>query len=153
MMLSWKIRYLDKFDKRFKDRCLELNTHSLDPAARAAVELVIESKSSRSEREILKFRHLFLERTLEDATVAAHAADSFNTFCVPDYFEDETGRQITLDEIGQVQTGSPTARLITSGARQHDIDLMLAEPKPVPLPEVSLSADDLAFLGLLRSRP
>ena len=45
MMLLWKIRYLDRSDKQFKDRYLYLNTKSLDPVTRATVELVAESKS------------------------------------------------------------------------------------------------------------
>jgi len=147
MMLSWKIRYLDKTDKRFKDRYLELNTESLEPAARAAVELIVESKSSRTERGILKFRHLFVERTLEEVSVGCNVADSLTSVFLHDYFEDETGREISRNEMARIMTGSPTAIAIPPGAKQHDIDLMLAEPKPVPLVEVSLSADEVRLLG------
>jgi hypothetical protein len=54
MLLFWKIRYFDRSDKDFKDRCLYLHTSSLDPITRAAVEFVVENKSSRTEREIRK---------------------------------------------------------------------------------------------------
>jgi hypothetical protein len=147
MMLSWKIRYLDKTDKRFKDRYLELNTESLEPAVRAAVELVVESTSSGTERAILKFRRFFVERTLEEASVTSKAADSFNTFCVSDYFEDETGRELGRNEMAQIMTGSPIAIAIPPGAQQHDIDRMLAETGPIPLAEASLSAEEVRLLG------
>ena len=42
MMLFWKIRYLDRAEKQFKDRYLYLHTKTLDPVARATIELVAE---------------------------------------------------------------------------------------------------------------
>ena len=45
MMLFWKIRYLDRTDKQFKDRHLYLRTETLEPVTRAAIELVTEPKS------------------------------------------------------------------------------------------------------------
>lgn len=132
MMLFWKIRYLDRADKQFKDRCLYLNTKTLDPVTQAAVELVVENRSPRTEREILKYRHLFVEGTLEQAPGSPEDWDGFNSVFLSDYFEDETGREITHDDMAQILTGIPTARAIPSGARQHDIDFMLAEPKLVP---------------------
>ena len=61
MLLHWKIRYLDRTDKQFKDRNLYLNTKTLDPVMQATVEFVISNDSLRTEREILKYRHLFVE--------------------------------------------------------------------------------------------
>jgi hypothetical protein len=49
--------------------------------------------------------------------------------------------------MAQILTGSPTARVFPSGAQQHDIELMLAEPKPIPLASVSLSPEDTRLLG------
>jgi hypothetical protein len=65
MLLYWKIRYLDRNDKKFKDRCLYLKTNSLDPITRAAVEFIAENKSAKSEREIINFKHLFIEGDFE----------------------------------------------------------------------------------------
>lgn len=146
MMLLWKIRYLDRTDKQFKDRYLYLHTKTLDPVARAAVELVAENRSSRMEREILKYRNLFVEGTAE-APGDPNDWDKFSTVGPSEYLEDETGREITDDEMAQILTGSPTARVIPRGAQQHDIDLMLAEPKPIPLAGVSLSPEDARLLG------
>ena len=36
MILFWKVRYLDRADKQFKDRYRCLDTKTLDPVARAA---------------------------------------------------------------------------------------------------------------------
>jgi hypothetical protein len=147
MMLFWKIRYLDRADKQFKDRCLYLHTKMLDPVTRAAAELIIENKSARTEREILKYRHLFVEGSIDKAPGNPQEWDKFNTVFLTEYFEDETSKEITPDEMAQIMTGSPTARLVPSGAKQHDIDLMFAQPKPIPLAEVSLSPDELRLLG------
>jgi hypothetical protein len=147
MFLFWKIRYLDRADKQFKDRCLYLNTKALDPVTRAAVEIVVENRSANTQREILKYRHLFAEGVQANAPRDPHELDIHRGFCLPDYFEDETCREITLDEMAQSLTGSPTARAIPRGAKQHDFDLMFAEPKPIPLDEVSLSAEATRLFG------
>ncbi len=146
MMLFWKIRYLDRADRQFKDRYLYLDTKTLDPVARATVELVAENKSSRTEREILKYRHRFVEGALEGPG-DPNDWDKFLTVGPSEYLEDETGREITHDEMAQILTGSPTARVVPSGAKQHDIDFMLAEPKPVPLADVTLSPEQIRLLG------
>lgn len=147
MLLFWKIRYLDRTDKQFKDRYRYLKTESLDPAIRAAVELVAETKSSKTEREILKFKHLFAEGTLEDVSLNPPDWDKFVGVGPTEYFENETGKEITDNEIAQILTGSPTAFAVPRGAKQHDIDFMLAEPTPMPLAEVSLSSEEVRLLG------
>jgi uncharacterized protein (DUF433 family) len=147
MMLSWNICYLDRADKQFKDRCLYLDTKTLDSVTRATVELVADRKWSKTEREILKFRHLFIEDKSGTGPVDPNKWDSFSTVDLSEYFEDETGEEITGDEVGRILTGSPTARLIPHGAKQHDIELMLSERKPIPVAEVSLDPDALRLLG------
>ncbi len=146
MLLFWTIRYLDRTDKQFKDRYLSLNTKSLDPITRAAVELVAENNSSRTEREILKYKHLFTEDTSE-APGNLGDYDRFDCVGPSEYFEDETGREISNNEIAQILTGSPPARSIPAGAKQHDIQLMLAEPKPILLAEVSLTPEEIRLFG------
>jgi len=49
--------------------------------------------------------------------------------------------------MGPILTGTPTARVIPNGARQHDIDFMLAEPKSMPYAEVSVAPDEIRILG------
>src|SRR5260370_3885606 len=103
MMLLWKIRYLDRSDKQFKDRYLYLDTKTLDPVTRAAVELVAENRSSRTEREILKYRHLFIEGTAEGPG-DPNDWDKVSTVAPSEYLEDETRQQITHDEIAKILT-------------------------------------------------
>jgi hypothetical protein len=146
MMLFWKIRYLDRTDKQFKDRSLCLNTETLEPVARAAVEFVIQHDISKREIDILKYRHLFVEGTAESA-FDDPAVHHFNYFGLPDYFEDETGKEIAPDEMAQILSGSPTARMIPAGAKQHDIDYMMSEKTPIPLAKVSLTPVETRLLG------
>ncbi|HEY2881292.1 MAG TPA: hypothetical protein VGJ15_02635, partial [Pirellulales bacterium] len=128
MMLFWKIRYLDRSDKQFKDHYLYLNTKTLDPVTKAAVEFCAENRSSRTERAIIKYKHLFAEGDpAEISSGAGRDWDKFSGVGPSEYLEDETGREITHNEMAQILTGSPTARCIPSGARQHDIDFMLAD--------------------------
>jgi hypothetical protein len=147
MMLFWKIRYLDRADKQFKDRHLYLHTKTLDPVTRATVELVAENRSSRTEREILKYRHLFVEKEPGASPGDPNDWDRFIGVNPSEYFEDETGKEITHDEMAQILSESPTARMIPPGARQHDIDYMLAEKTPSPLAKVSLTPDEIRLLG------
>lgn len=147
MMLFWKIRYLDRSDKQFKDRSLFLHTKTLDPVTRAAIELVIEGKSSQTERDILKFRHLFQERDLDSMSGEMQGWGEFRGVCLTEYFEDETGAEMTLQAMGPILTGSPTAMLVPSGARQHDIDLMLSEAKAIPVAGITLTPDETRLLG------
>lgn len=148
MLIFWRIRYLDRNDKQFKDRDLFLDTTLLPPATKAAVELAVEANVHRSGRDFLRFRSLFNEQSVADiGQEKIEVAGKCKMFALTDYFEDESGKEITDQEMGPILTGSPTARLIPSGAKQHDIDYMLAEPKPLPVAEVSLSSEDVRVLG------
>ena len=64
MLIFWRIRYLDSADRTFKDRNLFLDTGTLPPAKRAAVELLAESTTNRNEREFFKFKSLFIEESI-----------------------------------------------------------------------------------------
>ena len=128
MILLWKIRYLDRTDKQFKDRYLYLNTKTLDPVSKAAVELAAENKSSKTERAIMKYKHMFVEGTVDGIPGEdLNTWDKFSTVGPSEYLEDETVQEITHDEMAQILTGSPNARVMPSGPRQHDIDLMRAD--------------------------
>ncbi len=148
MLIFWRIRYFDRTEKSFKDRDLCLDTATLPPAKRAAVELLAEAKGNRSEREFLKFKSLFREESLADwGQARLNAAGEIKSFFLHDYFEDESGKEITPAEMGPILTGSPTAVLVPSGARQHDIDYMFVEKPPVPVAEVTLSTDEIRLFG------
>lgn len=148
MLIFWGIRYFDRTDKKFKDRDLFLDTATLSPAKRAAVELLAEAKGNRSEREFLKFKSLFREESWADwGEARLNAAGEIRSFSLHDYFEDESGKEITSAEMGPILTGSPTAVLVPSGAKQHDIDYMFVEKPPVPVAEVTLSTDEIRLSG------
>jgi hypothetical protein len=44
MFVFWKIRYLDRNDRTLKDRFLTLDTDSLEPVAKAAVDFALKKK-------------------------------------------------------------------------------------------------------------
>lgn len=137
MLLFWRIRYLDRNDKSFKDRDLFLDTGTLSTAERSAVEIVVEMGSRRSEREFLKLRHLFREEKLGDISQdRLDAAGKTKSFCLPDYFEDETGREIEPSELWSYL--KPVGQVVPDDA---------PEPKPIPLAEVTLGGNEVRILG------
>ncbi len=150
MMLFWKIRYLDRADQQFKDRLLYLRTDTLDdPATRAAVELIAENQSPKTTRDILRFRHLFLEDRSQNF---AHDANSYagsvrSVGPCGDYFEDDAGREISHNEMAQILTGDPMARAFPAGTPHYYVDFMLAERRPIPLAGITLPADELRLLA------
>ncbi len=144
MVVYWQIRYLNRSDRQFNDRMLFLDTAELDHVLRAAVEILIETHSSRTEREIIKFRQLFTE--VSDVGFANnHQCGS--VFCLASYFEDETGAELTDREMGQILTWSENVRPVPSGGEPHDIELLLASPAPLSVDSAKLSSDDLKILG------
>ena len=128
MMLFWGIRYLDRIEKTFKNRNLFLDTEMLPPVERAAVELIFEIGSSRSKREILKFRHLFREESPADLKRAERAA-SIKGFGLIDYFEDEAGAEIKQHEFW--------SHLKPEGFPEPE------PPPPLPVAEVSLTDEEV----------
>jgi hypothetical protein len=144
MMLIWPIRYLDRNDKIFKDRRLFLDTESLDPVTRAAVELVTESNFRELERRIIKCRHLFQEMS---SSMAPGNLSEYRGVGPTEYFEDETGIEITVYEMGPILTDDPEVRYLPSHTRRHDLDLMIGDRAPIPLAEVTLNNDEMRLLG------
>ena len=137
MLIFWRIRYLDRNERRFKDRDLFLDSDTLSAADRAAVELVVEMKSFRSQRDVLKLRHLFLEGGLGD--VSEERLDSVGKttmFSLSDYLEDETANEIKPGEIWNYLK-----------PEQGDEPEATSLRKPVPLAEVSLSQKEVRLLG------
>jgi hypothetical protein len=149
MLLNWHVRYLDTRDKQFKGRNLWLETDALDPAAKAAVEATHELKDTGRGREMLRFRHLFRgdDPTSGNRSALCDLQGRMSYFNIPDYFEDETGKELTHQQMAVALSGSPHAVLIPPGARQHDIDYMLAPRPSILIDQVTLSQVQLNILG------
>lgn len=149
MLLHWKVRYWDRSCREMKDRSLVLDTETLDPATKEAVELVADEEwPNRSER-ILKFRQLFVE--CDHATLSAmmRSCAQFRGVGPHEYFEDDDGRPVTLHELGPLLTGNPDVVFIPSGARPHDIELMLSKSDPldVTTPLAASAARHFAYFA------
>jgi hypothetical protein len=133
MMLTWKIRYLDRRGKTFNDRYLYLLTESLDPVTRAAIELVTEAKSEKDRRQILRFRSLFIETTLQGLPTSEDGIEEFRGVGPWEYFEDESGAEIKQHELWDYL---------------KPVDAPKPEPPPpVPVAEVSLADDEVRLLA------
>jgi hypothetical protein len=148
MLIFWKIRYFNRSTKDFVGRDLILDTKTLESVLRAAVELAIETKNTNTDRYFLKFRALFKEVNFDQLDEQQRIdPGGFKTIALHEYCEDETGKEMTHTEVGRILTGNPQAVSIPAGARQHDIDLMLSEPKPLPISGVSLTDTGIRVLG------
>jgi len=149
MLLFWRIRYLDRRDRQFKDRDLWLDTKTLDPVTRAAVELCDEMERPGRGPRMLRYRHLFREKTFsgDEMDGMVHRCGGVNAFCLPDYFEDENGQELTWKQMALALTGDPNAAIFPAGMKKHDIDYVLADKRPVPIDQVSLSPENLSILG------
>ena len=148
MLIYWKVRYLDRRDRTHRNRDLILVTTMLDAVTRAAVELLMETKTTRTEREILKFRHLFGDgdgRTLEQLM---EGQDKGQVVSLTNYLEDEDGNELTNLEIGQVVTADPDEGVLLPFAPEsHDLEYMRSVPSSLPFAEVVLSPEHLKILG------
>jgi len=149
MFLFWRIRYLDRQDRTFKNRDLCLDTATLDAKTKATVELCCDLNESGTSREILKYRNLFLQDALSiEENIARIEKSGFKTvYFTQDYFEDEYGKELDANEVGRILTGSPRTIAISPGAEQHDIDYMLSPPNPIKIDELQINDTDLETLG------
>lgn len=147
MLIFWKVRYFHRQQRTFGDHELCLNTESLDPATRAAIEFLAVSRTRQSERGMLRFRSLFAERDWKTALEEISPGGVPQFVALPDYLEDELGTEITSRELGPLLTGDPEAILVPSGMRSHDLELMRADPKPIPLEAGLLSDEELRVLA------
>jgi hypothetical protein len=142
MLLFWRIRYLDRRDKQFKDRDLWLNTNSLDPLTKGAIEATYDMTGG-SGRELLRYRHLFQQKERPTGDSFDRAGGVF----IHDYFEDEDSLELTLKQMAVVLTGNPEAVFFPPGTREHDAEFFLAPKPPIDLRQITLSADQLTILG------
>lgn len=141
MLLFWTIRYLDSRDRKFKSRNLWLNTDSLDAVSKAAVEATYDMNDS-SRRPMLRYRTLFREER-PDATLQVFSGG----FCIPDYFEDEAGQELTHKRMAVILSGNPDAMLFPSRMKPHDVEFCIAEKPPIDLDRIALSGEELGVLG------
>jgi hypothetical protein len=118
MIVVWKIRCFHRERKEWFDRRLCADTSTLDPVTRHLVEFCMED-SNRWE-EILTHRNAFHEGPAPTDLCGRGGAVYFG---VPNYFEDETGVQITLNEVAQVVTGLKDAIAVQTGLREDEIRL------------------------------
>jgi hypothetical protein len=151
MIVTWAIVYLDRTDeqrrareRQFQDRHLIVDTDTLDPVDKAAVEFLVESRNGKNERDILKFRHLFREWHADEALPDASKYDGF---ALTNYVEDESGNELTDPEVAELLTGSPNAIRIPNGAETHDVEFMLSESRPMPVAEITLTTEQVKNLG------
>ncbi len=148
MLLFWRIRYFDRNDRQFRNRDLFLDTATLPAAKRTAVELLAESEGGRKNREFCRFKSLFTEDDLTNwLGKVGQGHGRTVSFCIPDYLEDETGREISQRELGPLVTGNPDAIMIRGNVRQHDIEYMQAEMPPVPDASDIAKPDEIHLLG------
>jgi hypothetical protein len=147
MLIFWRIRYLDRTDRQIKNRDLFLRTSTLDAVTRAAVELFMETKTNRTERDVFKFRHLFCEGERESIDALMKAGDKMEGITLTSYLEDENGIELTGRELGQILTGNPDCELLPAPLEQHDLEYRRAPQVPVPLKDVTLSKEQMKILG------
>jgi len=149
MLLSWRIRYLDARDKKFGDRDLWLDTSTLDPATKAAVEMCEAISSSGERHGMLRHRRLFKEDRLSPAEFheLAIRCGQLSSFCIPDYLEDEHGKALDPNQLAAILTGNPDAVSLPAGAKQHDIEFVLSNKRPIPIDQISFSQEKLDVLG------
>lgn len=146
MLVIWKVRVLKRSDRKFKDLSLVLETSELSAVKKARVELYLNQRTSSFDRGILSFREWFEEREITELPPEIFQGDG-KIITVTEYFEDESGEEISFQEMGQVVTGDPNTQIFPSCYRSHDIVLSLSNPEPVPIDEISLSSRELKLLA------
>jgi len=149
MILLWRISYLDSQDRAYKDRDLFLDTDTLDACTKAVIETAYELRDTGDRRGILKFRHLFHESqnvTADLCQLGQHPM-TMSSFCIPDYFEDENGKELNSKEMAHILTGKPNAVMFPAGTPAYRIKLALAEKPPIQLDTIELTQAQLRLLG------
>ena len=147
MLLYWTVRFWHRGKRQWLDRHLLLSTDSLDAPTKAAVEYVVATRTSRNEREILRFRGLFREYDADASERLHQMHQQVQSVFLTEYFEDDSGRALTRKELAEVLTGSVDAVLLPHGAQPHDIDYFFAPKPAIPISNVVLSDEDVRGFG------
>ena len=148
MLLLLRVDYLDSCDREFKARNLWLDTNALDPLTRASVEAAYEM-SEGDRRNMLKYRHLFEEMTCSDEELGdlCQQHQSFSSFTITNYYEDEAGEELPAGRAGQILTGKPNSILFPVGMKRHHIVYALAEKPPIRIDQIELPSEQLTILA------
>ena len=108
MNIIWKIRYFDRNERAYKDRCLFVDSATLEVAEQHALELIVQRRSLGQERDVIAFRNHFRELTHEDwKKNDGHPFGSFSVFSLMNYIEDESGDEISPKELGPLSYWQP----------------------------------------------
>jgi len=152
MLLSWKVRYIDTQDRKMKDRELFLDTTTLDPALKAAVEATIELEDVGYKRDVLQYRYLFKEYTIPEQMEFFKRINMqpAQIFSVDNYIEDENGKEFSEHALGAVLTGNPNVITMPPGCPSYFVEFLRSEEVPVPLKDIILSNEDLSVLGYFK---
>ncbi|MBL9084765.1 MAG: hypothetical protein JNK76_23370 [Planctomycetales bacterium] len=118
----------------------------LESTLKAAIELAVLSQEGNYDREMVKFRGHFAEIAAEQLEEHLLGVGYKNVQLI-EYFEDQDGNEVSLDEIARICSGSMQARMIPPGAKQHDINFILSSQEPLDVATVQLSLDETRIFG------
>ena len=121
MVFFWRIRYLDSDDRAFKDRDVWLETNSLDPVTKAAVEMIRELKDNGQERDIVRYRHHFREKeqTSQDWHLAPAGERSEGEFFHKGLFRGRTRTRVNAGANGLCVNGRSPICPLASGSHEE----------------------------------
>ncbi|MCF6283718.1 MAG: hypothetical protein L3K26_00790 [Candidatus Hydrogenedentes bacterium] len=69
------------------------------------------------------------------------------SFCLPNYFEDDGGQELSIQEVGAALSGNPHTITLPAGMKKHEIEYALSEKTPIPIDQVSFSQERIELLG------
>lgn len=149
MLLIWKIRYLDRPSREMQDRELWLDTSTLDPVTRAAVELSKELDGHDHEKRVARFRSLFQEKiyTQNEVTAIFDSYGKMDCFSIPDYFENETGEKISKYSILSALRPEHAENKKSSVTEEENKHPYRAREGGFNMADVTLNQSQIASLG------
>lgn len=145
MILILTIMIINRTNREHTRKDLILDTVTLEPSVRAAVELITEDPAIELKPKILKYRHLF---TAELSSSTQYVEGRVVFVGPSDYWEDEKGQRVSRNEVIQIKTGNPQLVSIPHSYEDHDLELILSESKPLPLAQGKISDEDVRLLGI-----
>lgn len=148
MFLCWNIRYYNRGNNRFEGRDVYLDTNTLDPAAKTAVELCHALDERGHGRGMLRFRHLFQEHqyTHSEVETLVERYGHYIGFCVIDYFEDEAGNDVSGTPVTVMHNDQPCTIVLPGVAKQLHTAIPTAR-SPFDLTKISMSPRHVTALG------
>lgn len=131
------------------DRALWLDTSSLDPVTKAAVELSRELDVHDHEARIIRFRNLFQEKTydVDEFSSLCNCSGGVDCFFVPEYFEDEKKNPISKNTILRLLNSKESESEKKSDKRVNVKRTKEIKTEDFTITDVILDQDQLASLG------